>query len=443
MRQYMRVVVIIALLALFAVPALAQQGSIGVGDTVTGNLTASQPSATYTLNADAGQAVNIHLVSNDFDAYLTLKDANGNTLAENDDADSTNSLIQGFVLPAGTTYTILVESYDHHEGSGGESGAYTLSVSEQQLNHIEYSQSVNGQLTSDQFSADYVFSGQSGDVIVATETSGDFDSELYLLDSNGNQLTYNDDSGGTLNSMIGPYTLPSTGSYTLRVSSIDGSSTGAYTVTLNKAEVNNVSYDTPTEVNFTTSDSGKYFTFEGTSGDLVTISADSGGSIDTSLTLSDPNGYQVASDDDGGSGFDPEIYQQLLSSTGTYTVALTAAAPGSGKVTLTVKHTLPPSLDEGPQSMAFSSSVNSHAVMFTATAGENVRLTLHLTSGQSGAPSVTVMQGDTTLASGSGSQVTDLTLGFTPSSDGQVVVQITDYSYSSVSYEVTLAHSSE
>ena len=48
-------------------------------------------------------------------------------------------------------------------------------------------------------------------------------------------------------------------------------------------------------------------------------------------------------------GFDPEIYQQLLTTTGTYTVALQAVSPGTGKVTLTLKHTPPPSLDEGPQ----------------------------------------------------------------------------------------------
>ncbi len=444
MRLFLKVSLILTLLAVFVVPALAQT-SIAPGDTVTGTLTTDEPSASYTLNAEAGQAVTITLSSEAFDAYLTLQDGDGNVLAENDDDPSrgTDSTIQSFVLPSASSYTILVESYGQHGNSGAETGDYTLSVTEQQIEHIEYSQSIQGQLTSDELSKDYVFTGQAGDVVVITENSDDFDSYLHLLDSTGNELTSNDDSGSSLNSMIGPYTLPNSGNYTIRATSLDGTVSGSFTLTLNKTEVTAMSYNEPVEVNFTPNAQAKYFTFEGTSGDLVSISVDSGSSIDTSLSLTNSYNSQIATDEDSGSGFDPEIFQQLLSSTGTYTVALTAVAPGTGTVTLTIKSTPPPSLDEGTQTVSFTSSQTSRAVMFTGKAGEKVQLTLHAINNGVGSPSITVMQGDSTVANASGSSVSDMSFSFAPSSDGAVVVQISDYSYSNLSYEVSLARPGE
>ncbi len=443
MRYLWKLILVLTLFA-FALPALAQADqTIGIGDTVTGALTADQPSQTYTLLAEAGQAVNIMLSSESFDAYLTIQDDNGNVLAENDDLSGTNSGFQGFVLPQASGYSLLVESYSQHNSSGTEAGDFTLTVGEQQVSRIEYSQTINGQLSTSELTKDYVFTGQAGDVIVASQSATDFDSYLRLLDATGSELISNDDSGGSLNSLIGPYTLPNTGSYTLRASSLSGDTAGSFTLTLSKTEVAGLAYNESVDVSFTPGDAVKYFTFEGTSGDLVSLEVDSGDSINTSLTLSDPYNSQLTSDDDSGSGFDPEIYQQLLSTTGTYTVALQAVTPGTGKVTLTLKHTPPPTLDEGPQTLSFSDSQNARAVTFTATAGETVRLNLHLTSGQSGSPNVNVMQNDTTLASASGSYLTDLNFSFVTTADGEVMVQITDYSYATLSYEVTLAHATE
>ncbi|MFN8564099.1 MAG: PPC domain-containing protein [Anaerolineae bacterium] len=443
MRQLLKYLLIGSLLVLFTLPAQAQGESIAPGDTVEGTLTADQPSQTYTLDAEAGQAVNISLSSDDFDAYLSLLDDHDNVLAENDDNSGTDSAILSFVLPQASSYSILVESYGQHNNGGAETGAFTLSVTEQQVSRIEYSQVVNDELTTSETSKDYVFTGQEGDVIIITESSDAFDSYLYLLDSNGSQLMTNDDSGGSLNSAIGPYTLPATGSYTIRASSLNGDTPGSFTLTLNKTEVAPISYGDSVELSLTPSDQAMYFTFEGTSGDMVSVSADSDGTIDTSLTLNDPYNSQIVTDEDSGSGFDPEIYQQVLSTSGTYTIVLQAVNPGTGKVTLTLKNTPPPSLDEGVQTVSFSDSQYTRAVTFTAQAGETVRLNLHTLNDGTGSPSITVTQGGNTIASASGSTISDLNVGFVTPEDGDVSVQITDYSYSNLSYEVSLAHASE
>ena len=223
MRKLWKYALLLSLVVLFTIPAFAQGGdSISVGDTVTGELTDDEPQATFTLEAEADMIVNISLTSDFFDTYLTLEDEDGDVISTNDDASGTNSMIAGASLEEGATYTIIAESYSSHNGSGGESGEFTLSVSEQNIQRIEYTQTVEGELSTAEPTLDYVFSGQADDVIVISQTSDDFDSYLTLLDSTGYEVAYNDDGGGNSNSLIGPFTLPSTGSYTIRVGSYSG-----------------------------------------------------------------------------------------------------------------------------------------------------------------------------------------------------------------------------
>lgn len=453
MRHYLKYALLLSMVAVFALPAFAQDetpeattggSSIAIGDTVTGELTEDAPRLSYTLEAEDDAVVNISLTSDIFDTYLSVEDAEGSTLATNDDASGTNSMITGFSVDAGEVYTIIAESYSSHNRNTPEAGEFTLSIAEQSISRIEYTQEVNGELSTSEPTLDYVFTGQEGDVIIISQTSTDMDSYVYLLDSSGSEIAYNDDGGGNSNSLIGPFTLPSTGSYTVRASSYSGDGTGSFTLTVNKIDLAPIEVGEDVEINFTEQDTIKYFTFEATTGDTVSISADSDGEFDTDLVLNDIYNYQVASDADGGSGPDPEIFQQSLSQTGTYTIVLTAVNPGEGKVTLTVTRTPPPSLDDGVQTISFSSSQYTRALTFTAEGGESVRLSLNVTDdGMTGSPSITLTQDGTTVASISASYVSDVEFSFTPSTDGEVVVQITDYSYDSVSYEVALGQNAE
>lgn len=72
----------------------------------------------------AGQSVQIMLQSTEFDTYLILADAEGNSLASNDDISSgnTNSMIR-LTLPYTGTYNIVVNAYN----SNG-SGQYLITV---------------------------------------------------------------------------------------------------------------------------------------------------------------------------------------------------------------------------------------------------------------------------------------------------------------------------
>jgi hypothetical protein len=406
---------------------------ITVGSTIDGTLQTGQPTATYTFAGEVGQTITIALRSSDFDSYLRLQDSTGHDLITDDDSGGgLDARIAVYTLPANDTYTVAVESYDSRYG------AYTLTLTEAKVESIEYGQTISGSIETEGDSAIYRFHGSADDFITISLKSPDFDTYLNLADSTSTSLITNDDGGGSgTDSFIGPYRLPADGDYSITVSSYDSTAKGSYTLTLNHATLTPIAYGDTANATFGNGVSAVYYSFEGKNGDLVTVAVDSGESIDTSLLLNGPDGYQVAFDEDGGPGFDPEIYHQLLTQDGTYTLVLQAAVPGdSGSVSLSLKQSPAPSLDEGAQQVRLSSTVAADVVTFTGHAGETVRLTATTTSASS--PSLTVTQAGTEIASGSGSIVSALTLEFKVPADGIVTVQLSDYSYTNIVYQVSV-----
>lgn len=105
--------------------------TLSYGQTVNGELTDSDRTLDdgskydeYTFQGAAGDRIVISMSSSAFDTYLGLLNANGQRLAQNDDATDgdTNSQIV-FTLTAAGTYKILANSYE-----GGSFGSYTLKL---------------------------------------------------------------------------------------------------------------------------------------------------------------------------------------------------------------------------------------------------------------------------------------------------------------------------
>ncbi len=78
----------------------------------------------YVITLEAGDQITIDVISGDFDTLVTLMDANGATVSENDDGPdgSTNSLLFARISEAGK-YTVRVRSY-----AGEGTGAFTVKV---------------------------------------------------------------------------------------------------------------------------------------------------------------------------------------------------------------------------------------------------------------------------------------------------------------------------
>jgi hypothetical protein len=412
-------------------PTAVPSGSdIAIGDTVSGNLSGNDLTASYTFEGEAGQIVTITATAEDFDAYLRLLDPDGDELTTDDDsAGSLNARISFYQLPSNGTYTIVVESFD----SAG--GSYNLSLSAAEIENIEYTQTVNGILSEAESTAGYRFTGQEGDVITILLQSSVFDTYLSLTQADSEDsypLMTDDDSGGGSDSRIGPFTLPETGDYIITVSSYDASVTGAYTLTLDRAILSPIAFDETVEVDITAESNANYFQFEGLTGDVISVRADSGGSVDTSLSLTGPDNYEIISDDDSGTDFDPEISRVVLTADGTYTLALLPYAAGdSGQVSLTLTRSPIRSLDDGPQEIRLNEKVTQDVVNFTAVAGEQYQLWIQVQGGTS-SPSVTITQNGETVATASADSSTALLVAFITPEDGLVNVQITDYSYEKV-----------
>jgi len=78
----------------------------------------------YTVYLEDGDQVAIDVISEEFDTLVTLMDANGNTVSENDDGPdgTTNSLLFARITETGT-YTVRVRAY-----AGQGTGEFYLKV---------------------------------------------------------------------------------------------------------------------------------------------------------------------------------------------------------------------------------------------------------------------------------------------------------------------------
>lgn len=96
---------------------------------------------------------------------------------------------------------------------------------------LTYNQPVQGTLDMGQ-TVEWRFNGTAGDVITldAVAEAQGLDLFAELVGPAGTVLTSSDDDGGNFNPRIADYTLPQTGEYVVRLSSVAGS--GAYTLTI-------------------------------------------------------------------------------------------------------------------------------------------------------------------------------------------------------------------
>lgn len=113
---------------------------------------------------------------------------------------------------------------------------------------ISYDEVVTGELDGDTYEQIYTFEGQTGDTIViqmqATSNDPRLDSFLILRGIDGQDLASDDDTGGNLNSLIGPYTLEESGTYTVvatRYQLETGTSTGTYDLWVSLGDFETVS----------------------------------------------------------------------------------------------------------------------------------------------------------------------------------------------------------
>lgn len=217
--------------------------------------------------------------------------------------------------------------------------------------------------------ARYTFNATAGQQVVIEASSTVFDTFLYLTDGLGTVLASDDDGGVGSNSRIprdaGLFRIPSTGTFTIEVTSYGAGSTGSFRLSLEASagcSPQTIAIGQTINGQLTTtdclSDVGEYYTdyytFQGTSGQQINISMSSS-VVDTYLILNGPSGAVVAQNDDISStnlnSRIPVSGNLTLTATGTYTIqASTFSELETGSYSLTLLGTVvtPPPSGNGP-----------------------------------------------------------------------------------------------
>jgi hypothetical protein len=548
-----------------ALPPVENPEFISIGDIVQGQVNGTPLEFAFFANADT--SVTLSLESDDFDPYLILQDNNDNILTANDDGlGNLNSLIADFTLPYTGDYVIIVTSYHMVAGLSDSAGAFTLTTSagstassppatqepEQPYPDgypplIDGENLFEGRLSERFTSWDYSFEMSADLPLIFTLESSDFDPYLELLDANGELVAYDDDSGGGLNSRIGPLVLPESGVYTIRANSYGNARGGTagvgaylltifpitleaiapdesvtagletpqnhhayqlnaetgdvliinlatdnpeiyvelsdgtgnlrrlyggansdigpfiveadtnylltittyyaysseasldYTLTITEIESQAIAYDTQVIDSFDDAPINVY-TFEATAGDIINVLVDSLGLVDTTLSLTDPNGLEIAYDDDSGAGFDPELRNLILAESGTYTLTIRPHIAGdNAEYRFIVENEGVRSLDNAPQIIRISGKTYTDTLTFSATAGETVRVSVQtLVSDSAYVPSLVIRQGNTQITENTVGTGARLILEFVVPEDGKVQIEVANYYSTEFILELTL-----
>lgn len=376
---------VLALMAVPAVPSLAQTGPaasgpssapalIRIGQTVTGELQPGDPAFTsgerhdiWQFDARAGELVTVSMQSRQFDTYVIVNGPMGVALS-NDDAlpggGNTDAAVT-FQTPVAGRYTILASAFE-----AGVTGPYSLRVSSRGVvsanaaDPVARAQAIpllpgvaqSGSLASSDVARAngsyvdvYSLQATAGERVGVT-LGGAFDTVVTLVAPDGSRQSNDDARAGTTDSYL-EARIPQTGTYRVEVSSYSRGMTGDYTISFGPpasssaaatggedpariealATATPVTTGTPVRGTLAAGDRTRAggqlvdsFRFDGRRGETVRIDATSS-QIDTYLTVRPPPGGRVAENDDGTEGTNARV-DMTLPVTGSYIVDVSSYA---------------------------------------------------------------------------------------------------------------------
>lgn len=430
MRRSAFITTVSAIAVLAAGQAFAQDATpLRLGQTVNAALTAEDTQVdseelgqfiydTYSIQARAGQRLQVVMRSQAFDSYLEVYEgADAEAFATDDDGlgEGVDSRLR-FTAQNGGTYVIRARTL-----GGLEGGAYTIEATDRgppprapRPTAIRVGGEADGEITDrdpiEEDSGDfseyaydaYSFRARAGERVALTLDSDDFDPIVRVgrMGRGGSfeQLAYNDDSGaGGLNSYL-VFTAPSNGEYVIRVAPLDGQSEGDYELGVAEGppplESRPIAVGDTVEGELSNSDGANEFgvradayTFTAAEGDRIVANMSSD-AFDTYLELYSENDaenggrYSVDSDDDGaGEGTNSRL-SYTVATAGTYTLEARAfSGEGLGSYTLSLEAGVP---EPEPTDLAFGATIQGEIVDADPRDGENRGFDAYRFSGEQG-----------------------------------------------------------
>ncbi|MBN1964203.1 MAG: PPC domain-containing protein, partial [Anaerolineae bacterium] len=210
---------------------------------------------------------------------------------------------------------------------------------------LNYGDSVLGEITADVYEVFYTFTGSAGDQVVISlnKLQDGLDPYLDLLGPDGSSLYVDDDGGGNLNSLLGPFALPADGTYTIvatRFMRETGGSVGAFRLTLQLAQPTPLTLNEAVTVELSEAQPFAFFSYPGTPDMVFSLSGQGTGDADYNISVRDPQGGYVNSwyaQAGGNALLDPLPLNQA----GDYIIVVTrqtqSAMSGATSVTLTMR----------------------------------------------------------------------------------------------------------
>ena len=192
----------------------------------------------------------------------------------------------------------------------------------------------------------YSFFGHMHELVRFHLASSELDVYLLVVDSEGQVLAEDDDSGGGTDAMI-EVEIPSDGTYYVLATTFFPESTGEYVLVWEDARTPRLFWGDPVQGQLTPEDEKlpddtyyDAYLLLGWEGETVRLRLSSA-AMDTFLILADAEGNWLATDDDSGGGTDSYL-EYTLSSTGAYRVLANTVFPEeTGPYTLVWEAGLP------------------------------------------------------------------------------------------------------
>ena len=325
-------------------------------------LTEATPLMRYSFSGRAGQRISVRLRSDDFDPYLLIEDAAGDTVASDDDGDGgLNALLEDFTLPQDGTYSIVVSSWEHlHVDDALASGDFTLAVWGDAI----------------EWHADDEESGQSAptpepepeDQEAAAETETDAE-ETGAPAAVEETATPAPEENTEADEPADPIEIP-------------------------------ISYGDRIALPITEDGQGLRYALAGQAGDRIDIAVASYSKLDTRIAVFSPDGALLAEDDDSGRGYNPELLGLHLPQDGTYIIVLAPVARGDGQpVSIAIDLREAIALGDGAISIKLNSKQSVEMVSLAAESAGEIRLSALIDGEASTMITIEATQGDISLAS--------------------------------------------
>ncbi len=338
------------LISLLALAVNAQSREIRADDArierdgvISGYLDADNPRDVFSVDGLRGEVIRFELTAadGDLDPVLAVFDDVGQLALFRDDSAGTSSVSHDLTMQRTGSYFVVAGRFGYNLGT--TSGRYDLRMTRKGVlsergSTLRYGDSVIGTISDANAEVYYTFQAEQGDILTISmvRSSGTLDPYLRVVDSDRFVIAENDDQPGaeTRNARIDALIIQKSGAYIVMATRYDDSS-GSFVLSVEEAENSGAgaSPQAPLTIGFGDTRSAslsplqfeRFYAFDASENDLITISMDRGGSgdLDSFLYLTDSAFTPLAEDDDSGEGQNARIIDFRIPADGRYYIIAT------------------------------------------------------------------------------------------------------------------------